>query len=87
MPDYSTLCRRQKSVIIEVPFRRSGENLNLLVDSIRGKYAATANGMSISTVPADAGNDARSIWLWTHPMGGGTTTRFAHEIGSGRFLH
>ena len=33
VPDYSTLCRRQKTVTIQVPFRRSGENLNLLVDS------------------------------------------------------
>ena len=33
MPDYSTLCRRQKTVSIQIPFRRSGGNLNLLVDS------------------------------------------------------
>ena len=33
VPDYSTLCRRQKTVTIQVPFRRSDGNLNLLVDS------------------------------------------------------
>ncbi|MBP1807458.1 IS5 family transposase [Rubellimicrobium aerolatum] len=33
VPDYSTLCRRQKTVTIQVPFRRSHGNLNLLVDS------------------------------------------------------
>jgi hypothetical protein len=33
VPDYSTLCRRQKTVSIQIPFRRSGGNLNLLVDS------------------------------------------------------
>ena len=33
VPDYSTLCRRQKTVTIQVPYRRSGGNLNLLVDS------------------------------------------------------
>ena len=33
MPDYSTLCRRQKTVTIQIPFRRGGGPLNLLVDS------------------------------------------------------
>ncbi|WP_037277977.1 IS5 family transposase, partial [Rubellimicrobium mesophilum] len=33
VPDYSTLCRRQKTVSIQISFRRSGGNLNLLVDS------------------------------------------------------
>ncbi len=33
VPDYSTLCRRQKTVAIQIPFRRSGGALNLLVDS------------------------------------------------------
>ena len=33
VPDYSTLCRRQKTVTIQIPYRRSGGNLNLLVDS------------------------------------------------------
>ncbi len=33
MPDFSTLCRRQKTVTIQIPFRRAGGPLNLLVDS------------------------------------------------------
>ena len=33
VPDHSTLCRRQKTVTIQIPYRRSGGNLNLLVDS------------------------------------------------------
>lgn len=33
VPDFSTLCRRQKTVAIQIPFRRAGGNLNLLVDS------------------------------------------------------
>ena len=33
VPDYSTLCRRQKTVTIQIPFRRAGGPLNLLVDS------------------------------------------------------
>ena len=33
VPDFSTLCRRQSTVTIQIPFRRSDGNLNLLVDS------------------------------------------------------
>ncbi len=33
VPDYSTLCRRQRTVTIQIPFRRSDGDLNLLVDS------------------------------------------------------
>jgi hypothetical protein len=33
VPDFSTLCRRQKTVSIQIPFRRAGGALNLLVDS------------------------------------------------------
>ena len=33
VPDYSTLCRRQKTLIIQIPYRRSDGPLNLLVDS------------------------------------------------------
>ena len=33
VPDYTTLCRRQKTVAIQIPYRRSGGPLNLLVDS------------------------------------------------------
>ena len=33
VPDLSTLCRRQKAVTIQIPFRRSDGDLNLLVDS------------------------------------------------------
>ena len=33
VPDHSTLCRRQKTVTIQIPYRRSDGPLNLLVDS------------------------------------------------------
>jgi IS5 family transposase len=33
VPDYSTLCRRQKTLAVQVPYRRAGGPLNLLVDS------------------------------------------------------
>ena len=33
VPDHSTLCRRQKTVAIQIPFRRASGDLNLLVYS------------------------------------------------------
>jgi hypothetical protein len=33
VPDCSTLCRRQRTVAVQIPFRRAGGLLNLLVDS------------------------------------------------------
>jgi len=33
VPDYSTLCRRQKSIIVDIPYRPSEKGLHLLVDS------------------------------------------------------
>jgi hypothetical protein len=31
VPDFSTLCRRQRTVTIQIPFHRAGGPLNLLV--------------------------------------------------------
>lgn len=44
VPDYSTLCRRQGTVTIQVPYRRSGGNLNLLVDSTGVKVRGGERG-------------------------------------------
>ncbi len=33
VPDFSTLCRRQKTLAVQIPYRRSDGPLNLLVDS------------------------------------------------------
>ncbi|MBL3598076.1 IS5 family transposase [Rhodovulum sulfidophilum] len=38
VPDYSTLCRRQARIGVQVPYRRSGKPLNLLVDSTGIKF-------------------------------------------------
>ncbi|KDB04405.1 hypothetical protein U879_06935 [Defluviimonas sp. 20V17] len=32
VPDYSTLCRRQARIGVQIPYRRSGKPLNLLID-------------------------------------------------------
>ena len=33
VPDYSTLCRRQKTLKVQTPYRRADGPLNLLVDT------------------------------------------------------
>ena len=33
VPDFSTLCRRQKTLAVQIPYRRADGPLNLLVDS------------------------------------------------------
>ena len=33
VPDFSTLCRRQKTLAVQLPYRGSGGPLNLLIDS------------------------------------------------------
>jgi len=33
VPDYSTLCRRQKTLAVQIPYRRANGPMNLLVDS------------------------------------------------------
>ncbi len=33
VPDFSTLCRRQKTLAVQIPYRRADDPLNLLVDS------------------------------------------------------
>ena len=38
VPDYSTLCRRQKTLNVQIPYRRAGGPLNLLVDSTGIKF-------------------------------------------------
>jgi len=38
VPDYSTLCRRQKTLAVQIPYRRSNGPLNLLVDSTGIKF-------------------------------------------------
>ncbi|SDY91015.1 IS5 family transposase, partial [Citreimonas salinaria] len=38
VPDFSTLCRRQKTLVVQLPYRRADGPLNLLVDSTGIKF-------------------------------------------------
>src|SRR5690554_1257832 len=38
VPDYSTLCRRQARIAVQIPYRAAGQPLNLLIDSTGIKF-------------------------------------------------
>ena len=38
VPDYTTLCRRQKTLVVQIPYRRADGPLNLLVDGTGIKF-------------------------------------------------
>src|SRR5574343_1535975 len=67
VPDYSTLCRRQKTLKVQIPYRRADGPLNLLVDSTGIKFLGDASGRPASMVSKEDANGARSIWPWTPP--------------------
>jgi len=46
VPDFSTLCRRQKTLAVQVPYRRADGPLNLLVDSTGIKFLGDGSGRS-----------------------------------------
>jgi hypothetical protein len=44
VPDYTTLCRRQKTLKVQIPYRRADGPLNLLVDSTGIKFLGDGQG-------------------------------------------
>jgi hypothetical protein len=51
VPDYTTLCRRQKTLAVQIPYRRANGPLNLLVTSHRCKQRLPGNGQHRDQVP------------------------------------
>ena len=58
--DFSTLCRRQKTLAVQLPYRGSGGPLHLLIDSTGIKSAAKASGMSASMAELGGVSGTRS---------------------------
>ena len=46
VPDYSTLCRRQARIQVQIPYRRSGQPLNLLIDSTGIRFRGDGEWLS-----------------------------------------
>ena len=81
VPDFSTLCRRQKTLAVQIPYRRVDGPLNLLVPSRdhaaydpagqrtapASSSSATVNGRPASMACRAVANGARSISPWIRP--------------------
>ena len=87
VPDCTTLCRRQKTLAVQIPHHRADGPLNLLVDSTGIRFLGDGEwpiagktiprivfwpGSCESTAPRADVNGARSIWPWI--LGMDTTT-------------
>lgn len=46
VPDYSTRCRRQARIAVQIPYRRSGAPLNLLIDSTGIRFRGDGEWLS-----------------------------------------
>jgi hypothetical protein len=68
VPDSSTLCRRQKTLKVQIPCRRAGGRLNLLVDSTGIKVLGDGEWQARSMAFRGDAHGARSIWPWTRHL-------------------
>jgi hypothetical protein len=70
VPDYTTLCRRQKTLAVQIPYRRADGPLNLLVDSTGikflgdGEWQAVANRCPATVCQQTVRGGARYILPW-----------------------
>ena len=60
-PDYTTLCRRQKTLAVQIPYRRADGPLNLLVDSTGIKFLGDGEWQA-----RKHGLQGRSEWRKVH---------------------
>ena len=79
VPDYSTLCRRQARIAVQVSYRASGQPLNLLVDSTGIKFRGDGEWQARKHGPS------RRQWRKVHiAMDAGTGDVRAVEFTSSR---
>lgn len=80
VPDYSTLCRRQARIAVQVPYRASGQPLNLLIDSTGIKFRGDGEWQARKHGPS-----RRRQWRKVHlAMDAGTGDVRAVELTSSR---
>jgi len=68
VPDYTTLWCRQKTLVVQIPYRPADGPFNLLVDSTGIKFPAMASGRRASTAFRADTSGARGIWPWIPPL-------------------
>jgi len=61
VPDYSTLCRRQARIGVQIPYRRTGRPLNLLIDSTGVKFRGDGEWLT-----RKHGSSRRRQWRKVH---------------------
>ena len=61
VPDFSTLSRRQKSLVVNIPHRGSQGQLHFLIDSTGIKVQGEGSGTPASMAVQNAASGARSI--------------------------
>ena len=80
VPDYSTLCRRQARIGVQIPYRRTGRPLNLLIDSTGVKFRGDGEWLARKHGPS-----RRRQWRKVHiAMGTETGDIRAVEFTSSR---
>ena len=67
VPDYTTLCRRQKTLAVQIPYRRADGPLNLLVYSTGIKFLGDGEWQARKHGVQGVVNGARCIWPWMPP--------------------
>ncbi|BAQ68006.1 transposase, IS4 family protein [Rhodovulum sulfidophilum] len=80
VPDFSTLCRRQARLAVQIPYRASGQPLNLLIDSTGIKFRGDGEWLA-----RKHGASRRRQWRKVHlAMDAGTGDVRAVEFTSSR---
>lgn len=80
VPDFSTLCRRQARIAVQIPYRASGQPLNLLIDSTGIKFRGDGEWLA-----RKHGASRRRQWRKVHiAMDAGTGDVRAVEFTSSR---
>ena len=69
VPDYTTLCRRQKTLSVQIPYQRADGPLNLLVDSTGIKFLGDGEWQARKLgVQGRRQWRQRCIWPWTRRL-------------------
>ena len=68
VPDYATICRRQRKLTVKVPIFKPGEHTCILADSTGLKVAG--HGESGVTTIGDGAYDSKRCYRATHAAGG-----------------
>ena len=68
VPDYSTLCRRQKTLAVQIPYRPADRPLNLLEDSTGIKFLRDGEWQARKRGVQGRRQLRKVHWLLTRPL-------------------